>query len=180
MKDSFFSEIQQDLIANGWIKGKFGMLLRMLILDLGIHMLIHYRIRHKLNNFYFIGRFLSRIIGYFSQVITGADISASAKLYGGIEIPHTNGIVIGREAIVHSGVAIYQQVTLGADKNFKFPVIKTGVTLYAGAKIIGDVVVGENSIVGANSVVVKNVEPNTIVAGVPAKVIRLNSEKEIS
>lgn len=92
-----------------------------------------------------------------------------------IILPHPMNIVIGEDVIIGSDCIIYQGVTIGQSKG-RYPKIGNNVIIYPGAKIIGDIVIGDNSIVGANAVVTKNVPSNTIVAGIPAKVLKLRTD----
>lgn len=170
-KSDFFSEVKADLKANG-SSGKISTGLRLLLLDQGIQLLFCYRLQYRLHRQSFIGRSLARVISYWAQVITGSQISSTARLEGGIVIPHANGIVIGRDVVMKTGTSIYQQVTLGADKMGLFPTVLEKVTIYPGAKVIGSVCLGANSTIGANSVVIRDVAAGDIVAGVPARVIQ--------
>jgi len=172
-KSSLFNEVKQDLVANGWSNSKISTALSILFLHLGVHILLHYRLRIRLQKLPVFGSILARTLGYFSQVISGCEISSLASLDGGISIPHANGIVIGRDVVIRAGTSIYQQVTLGADKDEKFPTVSNEVTVFSGAKVIGGVYLGRGAIVGANSVVVTDVADYTVVAGVPARVISL-------
>ena len=88
-----------------------------------------------------------------------------------LSMPHPMGIVIGGDTKIGENCTIYQYVTIGQNNN-KFPKIGDNVTIYAGAKIIGDVEIGNNVIVGANAVVTHDVPNNSVVAGVPAKIIK--------
>jgi|SRR5690625_4018766 len=104
-------------------------------------------------------------------------ISLKAEIGENIEFRHFSGVVIGDGVSIGDNVIIYQQVTLGGKnlgdgKKNIYPVIKDNVTIFSGAKILGAVTVGENSIIGANSVVINDVPKNSIVAGVPGKVIK--------
>ena len=84
---------------------------------------------------------------------------------------HAIGIVIGSGAVIGDNCKIYQQVTIGKEKG-KFPIIGDNVTIYSGAKIIGDVKIGNNAIIGANAVVTRDVPDNCVAVGVPARVIK--------
>lgn len=102
-------------------------------------------------------------------------ISMKAKIGKNIYFPHPQNIIIGDGSIVGDNCTIYHDVTLGQNHG-KYPVIGDNVIIYPGAKIIGDVKVGNDAIIGANAVVVKDVLDNQIVGGVPAKVIGVNSD----
>ncbi|MEJ2488435.1 MAG: serine O-acetyltransferase, partial [Sulfurovaceae bacterium] len=108
------------------------------------------------------------------------DIHPAATIGRRVFIDHGVGIVIGETAQVEDDVLIYQQVTLGGvslEKGKRHPTIKSGAILGAGAKILGNIVVGENAKIGANSVVVKNVPDNCTAIGVPARIIARGFDK---
>lgn len=102
----------------------------------------------------------------------GIFISPGAVLGSHVLFPHPTGIVIGNGVVVGDYSVIYQDVTLGQERG-QYPELGNRVTVYAGAKIIGNVYVGDNAVIGANAVVVKDVPANAIVAGVPARIIRI-------
>lgn len=120
---------------------------------------------------------ISKII--INKLVTsfGTYISLKAEIGQDLEFRHINGVVIGEGVKIGDRVIIYQQVTLGGQNlgdniKSKYPIVKDNVVIFSGAKILGNVTIGENSIIGANSVVIKDVPPNSIVAGVPAKIIK--------
>lgn len=104
----------------------------------------------------------------------GCDISMTAELGQNVRFRHINGIIIGKGVSIGDDTVIYHQVTIGgknlgdAEKN-RYPKIGKNVTIFAGAKLIGDITVGDHSVIGANSVVLHDIEPYTVVAGMPAK-----------
>lgn len=100
----------------------------------------------------------------------------SPKIGEGLYIQHGFSTIISAKS-VGKNCWINQQVTVGFSNKYDSPVIKDNVTIYAGAKIIGDVTVGENSIIGANAVVVKDVPANATVVGIPAHVIKINGKR---
>tara|TARA_R110000823_G_scaffold125385_10_gene252140 strand:- start:1040 stop:1864 length:825 start_codon:yes stop_codon:yes gene_type:complete len=102
------------------------------------------------------------------------DIHPAARMGHGIMLDHATGLVIGETAVVGNNVSILQSVTLGGtgkDEGDRHPKIGNGVLISAGAKILGNIRVGEGAKVGAGSVVLEDVPPHTTVAGVPAKVV---------
>jgi serine O-acetyltransferase len=117
-----------------------------------------------------------------ASLVLGPDIHPAARLGKGIMLDHGSGIVIGETAIIEDDVSILQGVTLGGtgkDTGERHPIIRRGVMIGAGAKILGRVVIGAQSKVAAGSVVLKDVPPRCTVAGVPAQIVRLHSEDEM-
>ncbi len=144
----------------------------------GIWALFFYRISHALYKKKI--PYLPRLISGLGQFLTIIDIHPAATIGRRVFIDHGVGIVIGETAIVEDDVLIYQQVTLGGvslEKGKRHPTIKSGAILGAGAKILGNIVVGENAKIGANSVVVKNVPDNCTAIGVPARIIARGFDK---
>jgi serine O-acetyltransferase len=109
------------------------------------------------------------------QIVYGIDISYKASISPGVLIVHGIGFVIGNGVVICSGVKIYHGVTLGIADNGRendgFPTICSGVTIGAGACVLGRVKVGENSFVGANAVVLKDVPRDSIAVGNPLRVL---------
>lgn len=106
-------------------------------------------------------------------------ISPGAKIGYRVSFPHPTGVVIGDGVQIGDHSTIYQQVTLGGKikgdmSRNNYPVIGKDVTIFAGAKILGDIVVGDGAVIGANSVVTKSIEAESVYAGVPAKRIDNN------
>jgi serine O-acetyltransferase len=144
----------------------------------GLWALFFYRISHALCKKKV--PYLPRLISGFGQFLTIIDIHPAATIGRRVFIDHGVGIVIGETAQVEDDVLIYQQVTLGGvslEKGKRHPTIKNGAILGAGAKILGNIVVGENAKIGANSVVVKNVPDNCTAIGVPARIIARGFDK---
>lgn len=138
----------------------------------GFHALQTHRVAHWLwNN----GR-ESLALFFQNRVSTkfGVDIHPAAKMGSGILLDHATGLVIGQTAVVGNNVSILQSVTLGGtgkDEGDRHPKIGDGVLISAGAKILGNIRVGEGAKVGAGSVVLDDVPAHTTVAGVPAKIV---------
>ncbi|MBF0274277.1 MAG: serine O-acetyltransferase [Nitrospinae bacterium] len=139
----------------------------------GLHAVMLYRVAHKLwNSHYF---FLGRFISHFARWLTGIEIHPAAKIGKGFFIDHGMGVVVGETAEVGDNVMLYHQVTLGGTSLHKVkrhPTLCNNVIVGAGAKVLGNITIGENSKVGSGSVVVNDVPPNSVVVGVPGKVVR--------
>ncbi len=137
----------------------------------GLHALWFYRLAHWLwvRRFYLLGRWVSHVGRFF----TGIEIYPGAQISPGLVIDHGMGVVIGETAEVGDDVMMYHGVTLGGttlDKGKRHPTIGDRVTIGAGAKILGPIVVGSDSRIGANAVVVKDVPPDSVAVGVPGRV----------
>jgi serine O-acetyltransferase len=133
-----------------------------------LHRIAHWFWNHRL-------KLLARIISHFSRWLTGIEIHPGAKIGRRFFIDHGMGVVIGETAEIGDDVTIYHQVTLGGTstkKGKRHPTIGNNVVIGAGAKILGPVKVGDNCKIGANSVVIKNVPPNSTVVGIPGKVVK--------
>lgn len=147
----------------------------------GLIAIINYRIAHKLYQKKF--RVLARIIMGITQFITNIDIHPACSIGKGIFIDHGIGVVIGETAILKDNITIYQGVTLGGvtlESTKRHPTIQSGVTIGAGAKILGNITIGENAKIGANSVVIRDVPDNATAVGIPARVIQKGRIKESS
>lgn len=106
---------------------------------------------------------------HFWSVVTGADIPLTARLGGGLVMPHPNGIVIHPDTIIGPNCMIFQQVTLGAKNGV--PHLGGHVDIGAGAKLLGPVRIGHHAVIGANAVVTRDVPENRVAAGVPARIL---------
>ena len=139
----------------------------------GLHALWFYRINHWLwhHRFFLLARWSSQV----ARWLTGIEIHPGATIGHRLFIDHGMGVVIGETAEVGNDVTIYQGVTLGGtslDRGHKrHPTIGNGVVIGGGAKVLGNITVGDNCRVGAGSVVLRNVPPNSTVVGVPAHLV---------
>ena len=144
---------------------------------------------HKIANFFAIAKFhlVARIISQFSRFLTGIEIHPKAKIGKNLFIDHGMGVVIGETSEIGDNVTIYHMVTLGGispsinsnnQRNIKrHPTLMDNVVVGSGAQILGPVVVGKNSKIGANAVVTKNVEENAVMIGIPAKNVGIATEE---
>ncbi|MBS9778939.1 MAG: serine O-acetyltransferase [Campylobacteraceae bacterium] len=144
----------------------------------GVWSIINYRIAHSLHVKGFCT--LARVIMGFSQFLTNVDIHPAATIGRRVFLDHACGIVVGSTTVIGDDVLIYQGVTLGGvslEKNTKrHPTLKNNVVIGSGAKVLGNIIIGENSRIGSNSVVVKSVPDNSTAVGIPARVIKKKTE----
>ena len=152
--------------------------LEVLTLYPGLHSIVMHRLAHFLYslNIAFIPRFISEMMRFF----TGIEIHPGAKIGQGLFIDHGNGIVIGETAIIGDDCLLYQGVTLGGtgkEKGKRHPTIGNNVVIGGGAKILGNITVGDNSYVGANAVVISDVPANSTIVGVPGRITRQDGKK---
>lgn len=135
----------------------------------------------KANRLYKKGHyFLARWISQRTARQTGIEIHPGATIGKGFFIDHGHGVVIGETAIIGDNVTLYQGVTLGGtgkEKGKRHPTLEDNVMISAGAKILGSFTIGENSKVGAGSVVLEEVPPNSTVVGVPGRVVKQDNIK---
>ena len=134
----------------------------------GFHVLVYYRIAHffyKMKLF-----FIARLISQIARFFTGIEIHPGALIGNRLMIDHGMGIVIGETAVIGNDCTIYHQVTLGGtgkEKLKRHPTVGNNVLIGAGAKLLGPIVIGDNVKIGAGAVVLKSVENNKTVVGVP-------------
>ncbi|MDA8212874.1 MAG: serine O-acetyltransferase [Clostridia bacterium] len=138
----------------------------------GFHAILLHRVAHSFYKRNWM--VLARLISQISRFATGIEIHPGAKIGEGLFIDHGSGVVIGETAEIGDNVTIYQGVTLGGtgkEKGKRHPTIGNNVVISAGAKVLGSFKVGDDSKIGAGSVVVKPVPPKSTVVGVPGKVV---------
>lgn len=140
------------------------------------HAILKYRIAHKLyrNGHYFWARWISQR----TARKTGIEIHPGATIGKGLFIDHGTGVVIGETAILGDNVTLYQGVTLGGtgkEQGKRHPTLEDNVMVSAGAKILGSFTIGENSKIGAGSVVLGPVPPNCTVVGIPGRIVKKDS-----
>ena len=144
---------------------------------------------HRIANFFAIAKFnlVARIISQFSRFLTGIEIHPNAKIGKNLFIDHGMGVVIGETSEIGDNVTIYHMVTLGGispsinsddQRNTKrHPTLMDNVVVGSGAQILGPVVVGKNAKIGANAVVTKDVDENSVMVGIPAKNVGTATEE---
>ena len=136
---------------------------------------------HQIANFFSLAKFdlIARIISQFSRFLTGIEIHPKAKIGKNLFIDHGMGVVIGETSEIGNNVTIYHMVTLGGispsinsddQRNTKRrPTLMDNVVVGSGAQILGPVVIGKNAKIGANAVITKDVQENSVMVGIPAK-----------
>lgn len=139
--------------------------------------ILHYRLAHKLylKKHYFLARWISQR----AARKTGIEIHPGATIGKGFFIDHGNGVIIGETAIIGDNCTLYQGVTLGGtgkEHGKRHPTLGNNVMISAGAKVLGSFTIGDNSKIGAGSVVLHEVPPNSTVVGVPGRVVKRNNQ----
>lgn len=140
--------------------------------------ILSYRVAHKLyrRKHYFLARWISQR----AARKTGIEIHPGARIGKGLFIDHGSGVIIGETAELGDNVTLYQGVTLGGtgkEKGKRHPTLGDNVMVSAGAKVLGSFKIGENSKIGAGSVVLKEVPPNCTVVGVPGRIVKMGDQK---
>lgn len=148
----------------------------------GFHAVLFYRLSHWLwlHRVYLLGRFVSHVGRFF----TGIEIHPGARIGERFFIDHGMGVVIGETSEIGDDVTIYHGVTLGGttwQKGKRHPTIGNNVVIGTGAKVLGPVNIGDNTRIGANSVVIHDIPSNSVVVGIPGKVVfRVEGERRIA
>jgi len=146
--------------------------LEVLLCYSGLHAVWFYRVNHWLWNhrLLLLGRWLSQV----ARLLTGIEIHPGAEIGRRLFIDHGMGVVVGETAIVGNDVTLYQDVTLGGtgkERGKRHPTLEDSVVVGGGARILGNIVVGKNCRIGAGSVVLRSVPPDSTVVGVPGHII---------
>lgn len=159
-KVGFFKSIKlRDPSARNWLE--------ILLLYPGVKALIYYRVAHFLYKIHL--RLLARMLTTWARFLTGIEIHPACKIGKHLFIDHGTGVVIGATTVIGNNVTIYQNVTLGGtgkDVGKRHPTICSNCIIGAGAKVLGNITIGCGSKIGANAVVLKDVEPNSTVVGI--------------
>ncbi len=144
----------------------------------GVHALLAHRVAHAIHA---AGvPLVPRVIAVLSRAFTGIEIHPAAKVGNGFFIDHGMGVVIGETAEIGDSVTLYQGVTLGGtgfQAGKRHPTIEDNVTIGSGAKLLGPITVGHGSKIGANSVVIHDVPPNSTVVGNPGHPVRVEGRR---
>lgn len=170
MKEDIAVVFEQDPAANSKLE--------VVLTYAGLHAIWSHRIAHALfkKNFFFLARVVSQVSRFF----TGVEIHPGATIGRRFFIDHGSGVVIGETCEIGDDCTIYQGVTLGGtgkEKGKRHPTLHNNVLVATGAKVLGSITIGENSKVGAGSVVLKDVPTNSTVVGIPGVVVIQNGVK---
>ncbi|MFP5080827.1 serine O-acetyltransferase [Pedobacter sp. JCM 36344] len=151
-------------------------IIRTILFEHSFHLVFFFRLGFFFRTIPIIGSFLGIITEYFIRIFFASDISCRAKIGGGLFIVHGHDIVIGSKVKIGENCKIFNGVTLGGKyteiEDAPQPSVGNNIILSTGAKILGDIFIGDNSVVGANSVVLTSVEPNSVVVGIPARYVK--------
>jgi len=170
IKEEIDSVLQRDPAAKSSIE--------VLLLYSGVHAMLAYRVSNKLyrSKHYFPARCVSQI----AKMFTGIEIHPGATIGHGFFIDHGTGVVIGETTEIGDNCTIYQGVTLGGtgkDVGKRHPTLGDNVMVGAGAKVLGPVLIGNNSKIAAGAVVLRDIPENSTAVGIPAKVVRKAGRK---
>ena len=127
-------------------------------------------------------RLLARLVSQFARLFTGVEIHPGAEIGRRLFIDHGMGTVIGETAVVGDDVTLYQGVTLGGtgkEKGKRHPTLGNNISIGSGAKLLGNITIGDNCRVGANSVVLRNVPPNSTIVGVPGHIVLRDGKRVV-
>jgi serine O-acetyltransferase len=170
MREDIAVVFDQDPAARNWFEIVFTYS--------GLHAIWAHRIAHWFYKKRWI--FIARVISQLSRFITGIEIHPGAKIGRRFFIDHGMGVVIGETCEIGDDVTIYQGVTLGGtgkEKGKRHPTLGNNVLIASGAKVLGSITLGDSTKVGAGSVVLTDVPPDSTVVGIPGKVVRRNGVK---
>lgn len=152
--------------------------LQIIFLYPGLHAIVAHRLSHFLWKYNF--PFSARLVSQIARLFTGIEIHPGARIGWGLFIDHGMGVVVGETAIIGNNVTLFQGVTLGGtgkETGKRHPTLGDHIVVGTGAKVLGNIMVGNNSYIGANAVVIHDVPPNATVVGVPGHVTKQDGKK---
>ena len=171
--DAMLNEIRDDVAAFRQRDPAAKSDIEIILLYSGFHAILAYRVAHKL---YISGHtFSARAVSQIAKFFTGIEIHPGATIGRRLVIDHGMGVVIGETTEIGDDCTIYQGVTLGGtgkDIGKRHPTLGNGVLVGAGAKVLGPILIEDNSKVAANAVVLKHIASNSTAVGIPARVVR--------
>ncbi len=152
-------------------------LIEVLLTYSGLHAIVFYRLAHPLER---VGvPVLPRLLMSIARALTGIEIHPAATIGRGLFIDHGMGVVIGETAVLGEDVTLFQGVTLGGtgkEKGKRHPTLGKRVVVGTGAKVLGNITIGDESIIGANAVVLRDVPPHSTVVGVPGRIAKIKDK----
>jgi len=172
IRDDIFWVRQNDPAARSWVE--------VVLCYSGLHALWIYRINHWFWKRKF--RLVARMLSQFARLLTGIEIHPGAEVGKRLFIDHGMGVVVGETTIIGDEVTIYQGVTLGGtgkEKGKRHPTIGNGVVIGAGARVLGNIHIGDNCRIGAGSVVLRSVASDSTVVGVPGHIVLRNGKRVV-
>jgi len=176
---ALFSEIKEDFVNVYRNDPAIHSPLEFLFNYPGVWAIAWYRVAHRIYRANF--KATARILMGFTQIFTNIDIHPAARIGRRVFIDHGIGVVIGETSIIEEDVVIYQGVTLGGVsliEGKRHPTVRRGAVIGAGSKVLGNIVIGEEAKIGANSVVVREVPDGSTAIGIPAHVIEKGRDKD--
>jgi serine O-acetyltransferase len=168
--DEIKSTKEKDPAAKGY--------LQIILLYAGLHAIMAYRISHLVWKFKI--PILPRMISQVARILTGVEIHPGATIGKGLFIDHGMGVVVGETVILGENVTLFQGVTLGGtgkETGKRHPTLGSDIVVGAGAKVLGNITIGDNSYIGANAVVLRDVPHNSTVVGVPGHITKQDGKK---
>ena len=176
--DAMLNEIRDDVAAFRQRDPAAKSDVEIILLYSGFHAILAYRVAHKL---YISGHtFSARAVSQIAKFFTGIEIHPGATIGKRLVIDHGMGVVIGETTEIGDDCTIYQGVTLGGtgkDLGKRHPTLGNGVLVGAGAKVLGPILIEDNSKVAANAVVLKDISENSTAVGIPARVVRQDGRR---
>jgi serine O-acetyltransferase len=176
----FFKSVREDIAAVFERDPAARSYLEVLLCYPGLHALWFHRLNHWLWRHRM--RFLARFFSQWARLFTGIEIHPGAQIGHRLFIDHGMGVVIGETAILGDDVTLFQGVTLGGtgkEHGKRHPTLANNVTVGAGARILGNITIGENSRVGAGSVVLRSVPDNSTIVGVPGHIVLRHGKRVV-
>lgn len=170
MKEDMDVVFEQDPSARTYIE--------VLLTYSGLHAIWSHRIAHRFYKWKLY--FIARAVSQFNRFLTGIEIHPGAVIGRRFFIDHGMGVVIGQTCEIGDNVTIFQGVTLGGtghEKGKRHPTIKDNALVATGAKVLGNITIGQNSKIGGGSVVLKDVPDNATVVGIPGRVVKQDGKK---
>lgn len=173
----FWEAVRCDVVAHvpvplrrssrlGWLRMVAWVFLR----SSGFHVTLGYRVGHSARAFGPPGKAVAGLLFWWNRHAYGCSIASSARLHGGLILPHPQGIVVGAHVVVGPRAWLFQNVTLGGSPGKAgMPAVGSDARIYAGAVLTGPIIVGDNVMVGANAVVARDVPDRTVVRSAPVE-----------